>query len=182
MVSEIKNRWRFFSGGISSRGKIAHPQIDRELLDDHLGSIRSALVEIHYFTKKKIATNPTHIYWKPINIELAWNDVMELFANAYAELCMVSRQLHIPPPAQNDFSLNFKGSLIIVIGLIDELVHHIDSSEETQQHTQAELVAIDEHILSIQQTTNRIKKHVMVDFEYPSRLARNRQSPVPRAG
>ncbi len=141
------------------------PGIDGDLLDAHLCAIRVCLMEVLHYKKKRMAPTPTHIYWKMIDTEEAWESSKELMLSAFRTLCIVAAELHVP---HEDLSLgsNFKQALCACIDMIEKIDRHILDTTETTQLSESKLVAIDAKILEVQHATNRVNRHVIKEFTY----------------
>lgn len=153
--------------------KKKEPAITVELLEEHLDSIRDRMLEIRNFEKKRITRSPTHMYWKPIDIEEAWPSCQEVFTDTYAVLCGIARSFHtesleLPPSA------TFAEALDLFSYLVARIEMHLASTDEVGLFSQEQLVVIDHRILQVQHATNRLHKHVVNDFIYAENAVRSR--------
>ncbi len=142
-------------------------KIDVAVMGDQLNSIRTALLEIRTFDKKKITASPTSTYWKPVNIEHAWPDCRELYSQTYQLLQGIAERFgtKLPDlPADETFSR----SLELFVESLDELTLRLADALGTGTISETELINIDNRIIEVQNTVNRIRKHVQVDFIYPA--------------
>ncbi len=139
--------------------------IDLRLLKEHLDSVKVHLLEIRNYKEKKIIRSPTHIYWKKIDIEEVWPSSREVLIKSYNLLNKISEELHEHSVELGSPS-GLKETLDAFVAQIDRVVHHIDVAQNAEYYSQARLRAVDDEILTVQNTVNRIHKHVRIDFTY----------------
>ena len=140
--------------------------LDGEILDAHLCSIKLCLREILNYKKKRFAPTPTHVYWRAVDPEEAWESVQEALSVAFRILCKVSSELHVASSNPVFPETSFHEALHAVIDLIDQIDRHVQTTAETRQHSGLQLQHIDDEILQVQHMANKINKHVTKDFKY----------------
>lgn len=139
--------------------------VDIHLLEEHLNSIKIHLLEVINFKEKKISLNPTHIYWKTIDIEEAWPTSQAVLVESYNLLNVISEELH-EHSVELGNPTSLKKTLMAFVDQIDRILHHIDFARDTEHYSQKKLRAIDNEILTVQNAMNRVHKHVRIDFAY----------------
>lgn len=141
------------------------PGFTKALLIEHLNSLKTRLLEIVNFSKKKIVTSPTHIHWKTVDIEMAWSSSQNLFIEAYEVVCDISEKLNVRRGVMS-VDLGFVNALVAFLEQIDRVLLHMNTSDDADQFSDTELKAIDNRILQVQHAINLIHTHVVVDFDY----------------
>jgi hypothetical protein len=140
--------------------------IDAQILEAHLSSIKSQMLEIRSYTKKKVTIDPARIHWRAVDIELAWPSSKEDFRKAYGILSSISSELGAPSASANT-GASFKESLATFTSQIDKIIIHLETPNKTLEIPQSALQSIDCEIMTLQQICNLLHKHVVIDFNYP---------------
>ncbi|MDH3981645.1 MAG: hypothetical protein OES84_01950 [Kiritimatiellaceae bacterium] len=144
---------------------------EAELLGEHFNSIRTAVLEIHSYKEKTIAPSPTYIYHKPINIEDAWPSCREAFIKMFGILNTIAIRFQLEPtdlPSDKTFTQ----AIETFVDTLDTITFGIADAVGTGIYSSEELDEIDDLVLSIQTSADRIQKFVLVDFPFPSESAR----------
>jgi hypothetical protein len=142
--------------------------IDIDLLEEHLDSIKVALLEIRGFRKKKIIKTPTFHYMQSIDIEEAWPSCRGSLHQAYEQLSHVAEKLDVEHEALPP-SASFGRAIDQFVNLIDRKSLILEENRSLS-FSPNELQIIDNNILQVQQAVNLLQKRVMVDFTFTRNL------------
>jgi hypothetical protein len=138
--------------------------IDLVLLEEHLDHIRVRLLEIRGFRKKKVKKSPTLHFMKKIDLEEAWPSCHDTMRQTFDSLCCVAQSVQVefePMPP----SASFGSALDQTVNLIDRLMLFLETTGISQLSGDG-LHNIDSNIHQAQQATNRLQKHVMLEFVF----------------
>ncbi len=140
-------------------------KISAALLGEHLNSIRTTFLEIRRFKVKKFRPTPFHQLSRPVDIEEAWPDCRDQFFEMYAILNEIASHFNTEADEISDSS-GFAESLDTFIEQQDNITFRIADALGTGLHEEEELLHIDQLILQIQHTANRMSKFVLEKFKY----------------
>lgn len=141
------------------------------LLGEHLASIRKTAVEIRDFKEKTIYPTPTHAVRKKIDIEAAWPSSRQLFIQIFGVVNEVASRFELEPGSFVR-GCGFENAVIAFIKTLDRITYGLVDALGTGKYAPSELVSIDERILLVQSGMNRLRKHVIEDFNYPVKQVR----------
>lgn len=141
------------------------------LLGEHLASIRTAAQEIRNFKEKTIFPTPTHTVQKKINIDAAWSSSRELLIEIFNVLNGIAVHFDQEPGSFIRGS-GFANSLDAFIKTVDRITYGLVDAIGTGRFSAKEITAIDDRILMVQSGMNRLRKHVLEDFNYPATSVR----------
>jgi len=147
-----------------SEEELAAVVIDLNMLEEHLERIKVSLLEIRAFRKKKIVKSPTFHFMQKIDIEEAWPGCRDTLRQAYDLLCNLAENLNVQYETAQS-TATFGMSIDQFVNLIDRIMIFLEDAGE-KAFSETNLQSIDAAILKVQQCTNRLQKHVMVDFVF----------------
>lgn len=148
------------------RGTAPASDSNAVLLGEHFASIRKAAAEIRDFREKTVYPTPTHKVQKQVDIETAWDSSRELFIQTFGVLNDIALRIGIE---QGGFvrGCGFSRAVDAFIRTLDRVMCGLVDAFGTGRYPPKELKSINERILLVQSGINRLRKHVMEEFNYP---------------
>ena len=144
------------------------PTMNLNALEEHLDSIKVRLLEVRAFRKKKIVKSPTHHFMQNIDIEEAWPSCRKPFFQTFDLLCSLAQNLRVEYEAIPS-TAPFGRAIDQFVNLIDRIAIFLETTDDSA-FSAMNLKTIDSIILSVQQATNLLQKHVLVDFSFTRSL------------
>lgn len=140
--------------------------VDAALLGENFGSIRNALTEILEFKEKRYKPTPVYEVRKKVDIESAWPACKEQLYSMFEELTSIAKQLEMETTSINP-DLSFAAAIETFIVQLNSIVYGLADVVGTGRHTLEELIEVNDRILNIQLSANRLERFVLLEFKFP---------------
>ena len=139
--------------------------LNTELLISYLSAVKINLNEIYNLKSKRVGNTLVLNIRKKVEIEDAWTTSGNLLFETYAIICRLSQRLSVPQEGL-EATYNFRKTIEVFVQQIDRICTHLQMLPTPPRFVSGEIEIIDRKMLQIQQSINRLHKHVLVDFDF----------------